>query len=260
MHTRQARIGIWLVCTAAVSLLLAGCDADVRMPVQPSVSPSTTPSPTPSPTSPLTSGVTLSGQILEVAADGTRRPIGARQLSVEVEVNTPQDPQRGGWVPVGADGRYRLSNVPDGRFVKITYVDIGRATEHRFCATNTITRGDTELDVSLYLPGAPVPPHTVSGQVFRIVAGKRLPVARTEVYFRTRAYGADAVSGTDAEGRYSLCGLPEFQAHVYMFCGNDVVPYDQPIVVRGNTVHDIDATTFHDCLWFPASRARTRFR
>src|SRR5687767_12622085 len=145
MTIRRTRIGrrtVALISTAA-SLLLVACDAEVRTPVQPSVSPSTTPSPTPSPTSPVSSPVTLSGQIMEVTADGTRRPIGARQLSVEVEVDTPLDPQRGGRVPVGADGRYRLSNVPDGRFVKINHVDLGRVTEHRFCATNTVIRGDT---------------------------------------------------------------------------------------------------------------------
>jgi hypothetical protein len=232
-----------------------GCDAEVTTPVQPSVAPSTEPTPTLP-----RSGVTLSGQIMEVTAGGTRGTIAARQLQVEVEVNSPFDPQRGGWVPVGADGRYRLSNVPDGRFVKITYVDMGRPTEHRFCATNTVIRGDTTLDVLLFLPGAPLPPLSLSGQVFRIVDGMRVPVAGAGVYFATRAYGADVVAWTDSDGRYSLCGIPASQGHMYMFCGNDVVPYDQPVLVQANRVIDIDATTFHDCLWLVAPRARTRFR
>jgi hypothetical protein len=230
-----------------------GCDADVRTPVQPSVSPSTTPSPT-------SSAVTLSGQILEVDAGGARRPIGARQLHVEVEVNSPLDPQRGGWVPAGADGRYRLSNVPDGRFVKITSVDTGRPTEHRFCATNTVIRGDTTLDVLLFLPGATLPPLSLSGQVFRIADGVRVPVAGADVYFATRAYGPDVIAWTASDGRYSLCGVPASQGHLYMFCGNDVVPYDQPVFVQANRVIDIDATTLHKCLLLAAPQARTRVR
>src|SRR5689334_16459924 len=71
-----------------------------------------TPAVTPAP------AVTLSGTISEVLPDGTRRSISARSVGVEVEVASPTDPQRGGWVPVGADGRYRLPGVPDGRFVK----------------------------------------------------------------------------------------------------------------------------------------------
>ena len=197
---------------------------------------------------------------MEVTADGTRRPIGARQLSVEVEVNTPQDPQRGGWVPVGPDGRYRLSNVPDGRFVKITYVDLGRVTEHRFCATNTVIRGDTTLDVLLFLPGATLPPLSVTGQVFRVVDGVRVPVAGADVYFRTRAYGADVAAWTNSDGQYSLCGVPRSQGRLYMFCSNDVVPYDLPVLIQANSVIDIDTTSFHSCLWLSASGARARHR
>ena len=33
-----------------------------------------------------------------------------------------------------------------------------------------------------------------------------------------------------------------------MFCGNDILAYDQAIVVQANRVIDIDATTFHQCL------------
>jgi hypothetical protein len=229
-----------------------GCDADVRTPVQPSVSPSTTPSPT-------SSAVTLSGQVLEVDAGGARRPIGARQLHVEVEVSSLLDPQRGGWVPAGADGRYRLSNVPDGRFVKITSVDTGRPTEHRFCATNTVIRGDTTLDVLLFLPGATLPPLSLSGQVFRIVDGMRVPVAGAAVYFATRAYGADVEAWTDADGRYSLCGVPA-SGRLYLFCGNDILAFNQPVFVQANHVIDIDATTFHSCLLLATPQARTRFR
>ena len=33
-----------------------------------------------------------------------------------------------------------------------------------------------------------------------------------------------------------------------MFCGNDIVPYDRPVDIRNDTVIDIDATAFYECL------------
>jgi hypothetical protein len=201
-----------------------------------------TPVPPPGP------GITLSGALFEVLPDGTRHPVSGRQVDVEVEVDNPNDPQRGGWVPVGADGRYRVSGVPDGRFVKINAVDTGSARQYRLCATNTITRGDTELDIALFLPGAAVPTPTLSGQVSAVIDGKQVPVAGADVYFRSRAFGPDVQDRSDSDGRYSLCGIPSIPGELYMVCGNDVTPYRRSADIRVDTVIDIDATTFYRCL------------
>ena len=188
MTARLVAIAIMVVC-------LVSCEAPSSssptggspLPTAPSTEPISTAPRTEPQLPPLVlpgPGVTLSGRILEVARDGTRRPISARQVHVEVDVSDVRDPNRGGWVPVDADGRYRVTGVLDGRFVKITGVDTtGRPPSYRFCGTNTTTRGDTELDVPLFLPGAVVPTPTLTGQVFRMVDGKPTPVGGADVYY-----------------------------------------------------------------------------
>jgi hypothetical protein len=169
-------------------------------------------------------------------------------VSIEAEVSSVSDPQRGGWVPVDAEGRYRRPGLPDGRFVKISSV-VFWPPEARLCATTTITRGDTELDVNVYRTGAPLPPLIVSGQVFRMEAGRRVPVVGAELYFSTRAYGPDVVAGTDSNGVYTLCGLQSVPGRLGMFCGNDIQAYGREFIAQPNQVIDIDATSFYQCLW-----------
>jgi hypothetical protein len=194
-------------------------------------------------------GITLSGAIFEVLPDGTRRSIGARQVAVEVDVATPLDPQRGGWVPVGPDGRYRVSGVPDGRFVKVASVDTtGNTRRYQLCATNTITRGDTELDIALFQPGAVLPTPTLSGQISAMIDDKLVPLAGADIYFRSRAFGPDVLQLTDSDGRYSLCGIPPIPGELYMVCGNDVTAYSRAVDIRADAVVDIDATAFYRCL------------
>lgn len=141
-------------------------------------------------------------------------------------------------MPVGADGRYRLSGVPDGRFVKIESVDltgIRDPNRYRQCATNTIIRDDTQLDVELLLPGTPVPGPTLSGQVYTMDAASRVPLARATMYFRSRGFGPDTWAVTDEAGRYSLCGIPPMPAIVYMVCGNGETAFKKAVDVRADT-------------------------
>jgi hypothetical protein len=206
--------------------------------------------PPPAPSGPAQE-VTLSGRILEVLPDGTRRPIGARQVAVEVDVATPTDPKRGGWIPVDSDGSYRLAGVPDDRFVKIVGVDTTGFRQpggYRLCGTNTITHGDTTLDVPLFLPGATLPTPTLSGRVFVSTQGATVPLAGADVYYASRAYGPDVWATTDRDGQYSLCGVPSMPGTLYMFCRNETLAYSQAIDIRTDTVRDIDATPFYTCL------------
>jgi hypothetical protein len=199
--------------------------------------------------------VTLSGRILEVLPDGTRRPVRARQVHVDVDVADATDPQRVGWVPVGTDGSYRVTGVLDGRFVKITGVDTtGLRPSYRLCGTHTTTSGDTVLDVPLFLPGAPVPTPTLSGLVFTVVDGNQVPLAGVDVYYQSRGWGPDVSGYTDHNGQYSLCGIPLMPGTLYMVCGNGETVYSRPVDVRANHVIDIDATKFHTCLGFVQPR------
>ena len=239
-----------VLTVVALFVLLSGCgpsDSSLPLPTAPGPLP---PSPTSDPPSKVLPGpgITLSGTIFEVFPDGTRRPVGARQVAVEVDVATPLDPQRGGWVRVGLDGRYRVSGVPDNRFVKISSVDITGAARYRFCATNTITSGDTELDIALFQPGAVLPTPTLSGQISAMISDELVPLAGAEIYFRSRAFGPDVWHLTDADGRYSLCGIPRIPGELYMVCGNDVTAYSRTVDIRADAVVDIDATAFYRCL------------
>jgi hypothetical protein len=169
-------------------------------------------------------------------------------VDVEVEVDGPTDPERGGWVPVGTDSGYRLSGVPDNRFVKISSVDTGTgATRDRFCATNTITRGDTELDIALFQPGAVLPTPTLSGRISAMINDTLMPIAGAIIYFQSRGFGPDVWDFTDSDGRYSLCGIPPIPGQLYMVCGNDEEPYRRAVDIRADAVIDIDATAFYTC-------------
>jgi len=97
-------------------------------------------------------------------------------------------------------------------------------------------------------PGAPVPGPTLSGHVSAVINRKLAPLARVAVYFKSRAHGPDVVEFTDSDGRYSLCGIPPIPGSIYVYCGNDVIPYDRAVDVRVDTNVDIDATDFYQCL------------
>ena len=157
----------------------------MRTPVQPS----TTTSPQPSPSSPLPS-ITLSGGVFEVLPNGTRRRIEGGRCPSRSRSTPCTIPNVAGGCQLARTAVIACQNVPDGRFVKITSVATENLTENRrryqFCATNTTTRGDTELDVELFLSGAPVPLPTLSGQVYRMIDGQRVPVAGADVYFASR--------------------------------------------------------------------------
>jgi hypothetical protein len=186
--------------------------------------------------------------VFEVLTEGTRRPIRAQTLRVEIDLDSPLDPQRHGVAVVDAQSRYGL-RVPDGRFIKVTSVDTLTPGRWRFCATNTIMRGDTVLDVNLYAPEAPVPGPILSGQVFAVISGVRTPVISKEVYFKSRGFAPDVAEITDGDGRYSFCGIPSIPGELYMVCGNDVsADLGGPVEVRTDTVIDIDATEFYTCL------------
>ena len=239
----------WFALAITITAVsLASCDDSSRSsstgrspsPTAPSQQPQpeTPPAPPPPPLPLPGPGVTLSGRVFEVAPDGSRRPISVRQVSVEVDVSDVTDPNRGGWVPVDADGRYRVTGVPDGRFVKITGVDTtSRTPSYRFCGTNATTRGDTELDVPLFLPGAALPTPTLSGQVFRMIDGKPVPAVGADVYYRSRGFSSDVWAYTDSDGHYSLCGIPPMPGTLSMYCGNDIQVVNETVDIRAESHH-----------------------
>jgi hypothetical protein len=81
-----------------------------------------------------------------------------------------------------------------------------------------------------------------------MIDGKPSPVASAHVYYRSRGWGTDVWQYTDAEGRYSLCGIPPMSGTLSMYCGNDIQVVNQAVDIRANEVIDIDATKFYECL------------
>jgi hypothetical protein len=256
-HSRGSALSRYLILTLAlVALVACSGPSNFPLPVHNPLASSPAPAPEPSPPAPTPEpppaslpgpGITLSGRIFEVSADGTRRPISARQVDVEVDVDGPTDPKRGGWVPVGTDGGYRLSGVPDNRFVKIAEVETTGTARDRFCATNTITRGDTELDIALFQPGAVLPTPTISGRITAMIDDKLMPIAGAIIYFQSRAFAPDVWAVADSDGRYSLCGIPPIPGQLYMICANDIDAYRRAVDIRADAVIDIDATRVYKC-------------
>ena len=84
-----------------------------------------------------------------------------------------------------------------------------------------------------------------------MVDGKPTPVSGADVYYRSRGYGSDVIEYTDADGRYSMCGIPPMPGTLSMYCGNDEQVFNQAVDIRANHVIDIDATKFYECLALP---------
>lgn len=233
----SANVGIPVLAVAV--LVAASCSGPSNTP---SLAPDSLAPSSVRPPVPAGSGFTLSGGIFEVAPDGSRRPLSARNVLVDVQGKGSE------WLPVDAHNRYHLANVPSGRFVRITSVGTFGPTRRRLCGTNTTMHGDTQLDAALYLAGAPLPKPTLTGQIFATIDGARVPLSGADVYFRSTALSPDVYDYTDANGQYTLCGIPQLPGELYMICGNDALAHKQPVDIQSDAVIDIDATTFHECL------------
>ena len=115
----------------------------------------------------------------------------------------------------GPDGRYSFT-VPTGAFVRV-YVDSLAA--YQPCVTATTATGNTNLDVHAIVDPAKLGAHlpsellvntpTLSGTVFETTALGRQPVANVRVLVDMFGGlgGVDALTLTDSDGRYVLCGL-----------------------------------------------------
>ena len=120
-------------------------------------------------------------------------------------------------------GHYRLSNLPDGTRVTLQVWKDGYVQQ---CAapTRTMTE-DVELNVTLVsrarvsAAAASVPQpaagyRNVSGVVFEDTPQGRQPLAGAFVDFEPVMDFPGAVTYSDSEGRYLLCGIPEATSEV----------------------------------------------
>jgi hypothetical protein len=216
---------------------LAACDHANTNSEQP-----TSPSAPPAPTS---SGFRLSGVVFETTPSGLR-PLPGGGVFFYFESTL------GGHVDVDTSGRYTISGLPAGRFVRVSWSPSWKDPGlHQPCPVNATIAGDTERDIEgvrlgsrEFTYGSP----TLSGVVFEETASGRRPLMGARVlYSINRAGGIDAHTRTDANGRYQFCRVPRGAGKVGAGDCNDAIMGESPVEVNGDTVVDIDLPSFTTC-------------
>jgi len=205
-----------------VVLLLAGvavgCGGSaVTSPTAPASIPPLTGSPFPPGT---TSGPnSVAGFITEMTSQGPR-PVSGVSVSAWVDLGRLAYSYMWGNGARASDtaGRYELGNLPDGASVT---VQIWKTDYVQQCAAPTFTvSGTTTLDLRLVSralvsadpASVPAPAQgfrNVSGVVYENTAVGKRPVPGAPVDFEPFEDFPAAITYSDAQGRYLLCGLPD---------------------------------------------------
>jgi hypothetical protein len=147
-----------------------------------------------------------------------------------------------GMAPVitDADGRYQFSNVPNGQ----VFLFGGAPHAYQPCvAIATVSGANGEKDIEL-VDSAVTRPVTaadspiLSGIVYRSTDAGRQPVAGAAIEFE---YSGPIVAQTitDAQGRYSLCGLPTGRGGLDVWLNGFAVA-GSVVYISGDQVLDFD--------------------
>lgn len=227
-----------VVTLMTVAWLVAGCD--------------TPHGPTPPP-GPGTSGppsvpagtVTLSGRVFEIGP-GSRTPAANRSLWAAVG---PPPLVSGAistfFTTTDSSGRYTITQLPAGH---IAVVHAGSTDYPQLCAAGLQLRaGAAELDVEITSSANPQPsptmPHLIiSGQIYEMTSAGRVGIAGA--YFGVDWNVDSPLFGglfTDADGRYSLCGIP--RGWLIEFLAGKPGRYTDVAIWRGfdaNTTFDVE--------------------
>jgi len=204
-----------LAAEAALTLLVAACGSSATSPSSPS-SPS-------APTPPITNGgpsfptgnVTVSGVVTEGG-----RPLAGVNVNAWVQTNTIgySYMYAHGAVLTDATGSYRLPTLPTGASLWMQVYKDGYVQQ---CAQpRLVLQADTTMNPQLVskanLSGLPVPSttslRTVSGTIVETSVDGKRPVANVFVDFEPMEDFPAAITYTDANGQFSLCGLPQESA------------------------------------------------
>jgi hypothetical protein len=153
----------------------------------------------------------------------------------------------GGSVGVDSNGRYTISGLPAGRFVRVTAEQVGGLSLHQPCPANATIAGSTELNIEVvrlgsreFTYGSP----TLSGVVFETTPQGRRPLQSSVLHFPNAWARHDAYTHTDADGRYQFCRIPQGVGRIRAGnCNDDALLL--PVEVNGDTVVDIDLTSFN---------------
>ena len=173
-----------------------------------------TPTPVAGPTPP---GVTLGTfSVSGVVAGDDGQPISGASVNAWVDLG------RSGysyWYAHGqlvtdAAGTYRMTGLPSG--AQLTF-QTGRDGYQQQCAAPLVfVRGDTTANLMLTsmarVTATPISPpgfRSVSGTVVQVTASGKEPLARVFVDFEPVMDFPAAITSSDTNGRFGLCGLPE---------------------------------------------------
>jgi hypothetical protein len=200
--------------TLCATLSIAACGS-------PSGSPGSMPPTSPSPPSPPAS-FSVSGRVLEVRSGAhvpaPDFPVFVRVLSRNCTAPVCTDSfSTAQSTRTGADGRYRFSDLPEGRVV----VSATTASHAQVCGATTVLNAITQLDVEITSRAnrqgsLMMPPLRVSGQLFEGTPAGRVGVSRGEITLELSLDASIETTSTafflevdaDASGKYLACGLP----------------------------------------------------
>ena len=202
----------------------------------------------PTPTTVPRGGFTIRGVITERTASGAERPL------VGANVNAWVDTGRMGYSYMWANGprlsadggRFELTGLPDSARV---IVDAYKAGYVQQCAAPPqLVDADATVDLELIprslVSASPETVHnrpgfrSISGVVYKNTSDGRRPVAGVLVDYEPVMDSPAALTVTDTNGRYLLCGIPDDEvATIGSSLGISRVVYVQ--VPRGQTTADL---------------------
>ena len=154
-----------------------------------------------------------------------------------------------GRVPLDADGKYIISNLPGGSRLRVTaFADWRDGALKQTCGAYAVVNGDTVRDVELVrlgIRGQTFAPPILSGVVFETTSEGRRPVVDTPVIYYSEYWGTyDVYTRTDSQGRYELCGLPRGSGRLGAGDCNDAVDLFLEQITGDTNVLDVDLTSF----------------
>jgi hypothetical protein len=191
-----------------VAIALAACGS---RPTSPSF---TTPTPVPN----AQPRPRLTGTVFEVTATG-RQPLSGASVNLEDSLG---DTQNRGFVQTDANGRFTVGSLTDGRAALWAF----KAGYVQPCAVTVVIAGDTERDIEV-ISASSVDQQTIArlqdygpailtGTVFAATPQGRMPLSDVSVGLEIDLDFVNAVTHTDAAGRYVLCNIPPAVGAIFL--------------------------------------------
>ena len=209
------RLIVRLAAATSLAFVLAACGSTTTTPTPTPAAPSHSVAPAPTgPTLP-TGNVTVSGVVTEAG-----HPLAGVNVNAWVDTGSIgySYMYAHGATLTDAGGGYRLPSLPAGagfwlQVYKDGYVQQCAQSRLQLTADATI---NAQLVSKANLSGLPAPSaagaRTVSGVVVEMTSDGKRPVANVFVDFEPLEDFPAATTYTDADGRFSLCGLPQSDA------------------------------------------------